>query len=186
MSVEKYIEEVEHTLIMSIVNGMLKLGYEVAACGSDDEIEKSSSVAALEDLLEHGMGTSFMVTFHKSNPAGADHWVSIQQGNGDDVIVDYSVGLPVEDEYKALYERIQNEGLVAILAEQQAKGSLTEANVLLMTVYIGEASSDKSKYELLNSVSGFPIIHSKQSGRYWSLGWQDLIRLAVANGVDKP
>lgn len=52
--------------------------------------------------------------------------------------------------------------------------------------HVGEATSGEIKYDMATTMSGNPIIESKQTGQYYVIDWQDLIDLAVAAGIDEP
>jgi hypothetical protein len=66
-------------------------------------------------------------------------------------------------------------------------GHLIESNAILLRRRLGEARiDDGSRYEIGASPTGAPIIRSRQSGRYWSLTWDELVALALEAGIDAP
>lgn len=67
-------------------------------------------------------------------------------------------------------------------------GKLHASKTMWLRQHVGDAKSDDGfKYEMAVNVAGLhPIVHSGQSGRWFTLNWQDIINLAVAAGIDKP
>lgn len=68
-------------------------------------------------------------------------------------------------------------------------GEMLKKGTLIITVHVGTAEDDTvdppKKYEMLTSTTGFPIIKSLQSGRYYTLGWDEVLALAVTNSIDE-
>ncbi len=52
---------------------------------------------------------------------------------------------------------------------------------------VGEMNDDEgNKYECTTNVAGeHPIIHSKQTGKWFILTWADIVKLAIEAGIDK-
>ena len=66
-------------------------------------------------------------------------------------------------------------------------GTIHPKKTLFFRRYIGEAKSGKLKYEMAAKMCGStPIIESKQTGKWYTVSWQELINMAVQAGVDKP
>ena len=67
-----------------------------------------------------------------------------------------------------------------------AAGTLHSKGTLLFRIDAGTAtSSDGTTYELAIDARSCPIIRSTMSGRFWSIGWDELLKLATAAGIDK-
>ena len=66
-------------------------------------------------------------------------------------------------------------------------GEIIDNDALLLRIAVGEAEGkDGTKYELCNSMSGTMLIKSAKTGKTFSLGWRDAIKMAVDAGVDEP
>jgi hypothetical protein len=66
-------------------------------------------------------------------------------------------------------------------------GKLYPKETMFFRQHVGEAKSDNLAYEMSFNVSGnAPIVHSKQTGQWWTISWQELLELAVVAGIDKP
>ena len=63
-------------------------------------------------------------------------------------------------------------------------GQLLPANSMLLGVHVGEASFGKRKYEMSTGINQAPIVHSKQTGKWFSLSWKDILALAEKAGID--
>jgi hypothetical protein len=61
-------------------------------------------------------------------------------------------------------------------------------DAFFLRIHAGEAKGeDGSEYELSVTAAGhMPLVRSGKTGRCFSIGWQELIRLAIAAGVDEP
>ncbi len=65
-------------------------------------------------------------------------------------------------------------------------GKVHEKSTLFFRQYVGDAKSGKLQYEMATNMGGStPIIESKQTGKWFTVSWQELIDLAVKAGVDK-
>lgn len=63
-------------------------------------------------------------------------------------------------------------------------GEILEKNVLVMRVHIGTAKSESGEvYIMSTNMNGSPLIEHEKSGRKFSLGWQDIIDLAIQRGI---
>lgn len=56
---------------------------------------------------------------------------------------------------------------------------------MFLAVHCGEAANGKLKYVMLTTMAGQPIIESKQTGKCFTLTWQDIVEMAVKKGIDK-
>ncbi len=63
-------------------------------------------------------------------------------------------------------------------------GRLHPPRSMFLRVHVGEASLGKRKYEMSTGINGSPIIHSKQTGKWFSLTWKDILTLAEKSGID--
>lgn len=64
-------------------------------------------------------------------------------------------------------------------------GTIHPARSMFLRVAIGTAQADDLSYELTASVGGLPMIQSTKTGKTWSIGWNELIELAIAAGIDE-
>lgn len=66
-------------------------------------------------------------------------------------------------------------------------GKLIPASTLLMRVNVGSATLGDNTYEMTTSVNNSaPIIRSEQTGKYYCLDWESILRVAVLAGIDEP
>lgn len=65
-------------------------------------------------------------------------------------------------------------------------GTIHESNTLFFRIEAGTATSPEgNKYELSIGVSGnAPIVHSNKSGQWFTLTWNQIIRMAIEAGID--
>ena len=65
-------------------------------------------------------------------------------------------------------------------------GQLYEPDSMFFRVPVGDAKSGDLEYEMTLNVGGNnPIIRSKQTGKWFVLGWSEIIVMAVEAGIDK-
>lgn len=70
--------------------------------------------------------------------------------------------------------------------EPLKRGKVHPPNTLFMSVHVGTATrEDGGEYDLASSLGGSPIVYNKQSQRWYSLGWQDILKMAVEAGLDE-
>lgn len=66
-------------------------------------------------------------------------------------------------------------------------GEIRPPRTLMLRTHVGEAeSAEGNKYTLSMSTSASPIIESKVTGKWFVLGWSDILELARAAGIDTP
>jgi hypothetical protein len=63
-------------------------------------------------------------------------------------------------------------------------GTVHTKEKLFLREEVGKASQEKRAYEMSTSMSRSPIIRSKQTGKFFTLSWSDIIDLAIAAGID--
>lgn len=66
-------------------------------------------------------------------------------------------------------------------------GELHEPKTLMFRVEVGTAQGPTpgNKYEMTVSAGDYsPIIRSQQTGKWFTLSWQDILALAVTKGID--
>ncbi len=63
-------------------------------------------------------------------------------------------------------------------------GRLHPPKSMFLRVHVGEASKGKRKYEMSMGINSAPIVHSKQTGKWFSLPWNDILTLAQNAGID--
>ena len=66
-------------------------------------------------------------------------------------------------------------------------GGIHAKNIMFFRVHVGEADGGTdAKYEMATQVNdSSPIIESKQTGKWFTLPWADIVKLAVDRGIDK-
>jgi hypothetical protein len=64
-------------------------------------------------------------------------------------------------------------------------GTIMPPRTMLLRVHCGEAECGKLKYRLYTNIAGSPIVHSAQTGKWFTLSWQTIIDLAVKAGIDE-
>lgn len=55
---------------------------------------------------------------------------------------------------------------------------------MFLRTHFGTAEDGERKYEMATNMNGTPIIESKQTGKWFSLSWQDILNLAEKAGID--
>lgn len=65
-------------------------------------------------------------------------------------------------------------------------GKVYPKRTLFLRVLVGTAKHKKYEYEMSTSPGGSPMIESKQTGKYFSLSWAEIITMAVQAGIDNP
>ena len=64
-------------------------------------------------------------------------------------------------------------------------GRVNPKGSMFLRNHVGEAANGKRKYEMATNMNGTPIIESKQTGKWFSLSWQDILTLAIKAGIDE-
>jgi hypothetical protein len=73
------------------------------------------------------------------------------------------------------------------LAKPGSVGIVSGKDTLYLRMEAGTATGDGAKYELSVNMGGLnPIIHSSKTGKWWTITWPDLMKLAQAAGIDEP
>jgi hypothetical protein len=65
-------------------------------------------------------------------------------------------------------------------------GKVHPKEKLFLRQFVGTAKDGEGRdYEMALNMAGFhPVIQSKKTGKYFVLGWDDIIRLAIGAGID--
>lgn len=72
------------------------------------------------------------------------------------------------------------------MKKKRAIGKIYKPKTMFFREGVGSAKSGSDEYEMsLNMGGSCPIICSKTTGKWWTIGWEDLIELAVEAGIDK-
>ena len=68
------------------------------------------------------------------------------------------------------------------------RGKIHSASEMFLRIHVGTATAtDNTKYEMsLIASSQTPLIMNMKTRKYFSLPWEDIINLAVDNGIDEP
>lgn len=64
-------------------------------------------------------------------------------------------------------------------------GKIHDKKTMLLRFHVGTAEAVKKKYYMALSNATTPIIISEQTGKYFSLGWDEIIDLAIIAGIDE-
>lgn len=66
-------------------------------------------------------------------------------------------------------------------------GKIHPPRTMFLRSAVGEiADEEGNKYECTTNVAGgHPIIHSEQTGKWFTLAWADIVKLAIESGIDK-
>jgi len=64
-------------------------------------------------------------------------------------------------------------------------GKIYPKHSLFLRNVVGTAESGKLKYDMTYLMNGQPMIESKQTGKWFTLEWGQIIDLAVKAGIDK-
>lgn len=66
-------------------------------------------------------------------------------------------------------------------------GKIHPKRTMFLRNAVGEIKDEEgNKYECTTNCGGLhPIIHSEQTGKWFTLSWADIVRLAIVAGIDK-
>lgn len=77
-------------------------------------------------------------------------------------------------------------GQAAAAAAPQPVGQIDAPGSFFMREARGDAkAADGTVYELNTHLSGAPLVRSSKTGKFFSLSWQDVLRLAIEAGIDR-
>lgn len=65
-------------------------------------------------------------------------------------------------------------------------GEIIPAGTLFISQHIGRAEGAGATFEMLTAIGGSPMVKCEETGKTFSLSWQDVLTLAVARGVTTP
>lgn len=66
-------------------------------------------------------------------------------------------------------------------------GQILPVRSLLARIAHGSATQGNNRYEIaVGWLNGAPMIQSKQTGKWFVLDWQTIVKLAQRAGIDKP
>ena len=69
---------------------------------------------------------------------------------------------------------------------KETVGTIHDKDALFLWQDVGTIEDGENKYEVtVLSPLLSPIVKSEQSGKYFSLDWQAIVRLAIDAGIDK-
>ena len=69
---------------------------------------------------------------------------------------------------------------------EESPGEIYPSGSLLLRDAVGSVGDNEgNKYELCTLMNRGPLVQSKQTGKYFSLSWEDIVRLAVEAGIDE-
>lgn len=71
---------------------------------------------------------------------------------------------------------------------KEKHGTLHTGKTMWLRQAIGTCKSGNGlEYDMdVNLGAYHPIIRSKKSGRWWTINWEQLVRMAIAAGIDEP
>lgn len=65
-------------------------------------------------------------------------------------------------------------------------GRIYPSESLILHTSQGSArSAEHGEFELNTNLDGSPLIRSEKTGKYWSIGWQELLGMAVDAGITR-
>lgn len=65
-------------------------------------------------------------------------------------------------------------------------GTIHDKSTYFFRIEAGEATLESKSYELSVNASGnTPIVRSNQTGKFFTLTWQDIINMAIDAGIDQ-
>lgn len=65
-------------------------------------------------------------------------------------------------------------------------GKMSPKGSLFMSVAVGDAKTEEDSYTLAATMTGYaPQVTSKNTGKTFTLGWEDVIALAIREGVSR-
>ncbi len=78
--------------------------------------------------------------------------------------------------------------MVVVVTESIDVGEIRSQNTMHLRTEVGRITDDDGNaYELSASApTSVPLVRSEKTGKWFALGWKDMVRLAVAAGIDKP
>lgn len=63
-------------------------------------------------------------------------------------------------------------------------GKIYPSSSLIMRTSYGSArSAEHGEFELNTDLGGSPLIRCEKTGKYWAIGWQELLGMAVEAGI---
>lgn len=66
-------------------------------------------------------------------------------------------------------------------------GKIIGSGTMILRNAVGEAKTDSGlKYEICSNMNASPLIRSEQTGKSFSLSWDDVLKLAIEAGIDEP
>lgn len=65
-------------------------------------------------------------------------------------------------------------------------GKIHDSKTLMLRFHVGTAEASNNKYDMAISNANSPIITSEQTGKYFTLSWDDILALAIEAGIDEP
>lgn len=68
---------------------------------------------------------------------------------------------------------------------QEKMGIIHPKDTLFLRQAIGSATLNGIKYDLDMTVSGFPLIRSEKTGKWFSVSWEALIKQAIDEGINE-
>lgn len=64
-------------------------------------------------------------------------------------------------------------------------GTIHDNKALFMSIHVGTASNDDSTFEICTSMNQSPLIRCVETGKWFSLSWQEILELAEEAGITK-
>lgn len=69
---------------------------------------------------------------------------------------------------------------------KKTAGTIHNTKYMALRMHVGTAESDGVAYEMsVDAGLRTPIVRSKQTGKWFTLSWNEIVNMAVAAGVDK-
>ena len=66
-------------------------------------------------------------------------------------------------------------------------GNIHHEDTLFLRIHVGTATEKNGNAYTMstNAITQSPILHSEKTGKYFTLPWQEIISLAIEQGIDE-
>jgi len=88
------------------------------------------------------------------------------------------------DQAEAIAAVVQEAKNIPSPARNAITGKIMPSKTMILRNHAGELTMGDLCYDAAFAMNGQPILQSKKTGNYFTLGWEDIARLAVAAGID--
>lgn len=64
-------------------------------------------------------------------------------------------------------------------------GQIYDKNAMILRTHVGDAEGSLGSYRTSALPNGEPMIESVKTGKYYRLGWGDIIKMAIEAGINE-